>query len=56
MENTESKPCPSSVADIQDKLDDLIKFLEYEEAMTVDPRSQRNIAAKLKELGIWPTD
>lgn len=47
------KTCPSSIADMQDKLDDLIKFLEYEEAMSVDPTTQRRIRAKLIELGVW---
>ena len=49
----ESKSCPSSIADLEGKLDDLIKFLEYEEAMSVDPTTQRRIRAKLIELGIW---
>ena len=49
----ESKPCPSSIADMQGQLDDLIKFLEYEEAMSVDPTTQKRIRAKLIELGIW---
>jgi hypothetical protein len=47
------KTCPSSIADMQGQLDDLIKFLEYEEAMSVDPTTQRRIRAKLVELGIW---
>jgi hypothetical protein len=47
------KPCPTSLADLEGKLDDLIKFLEYEEAMTVDPTTQRRIRTKLVELGIW---
>lgn len=47
------KACPSSIADMQGQLDDLIKFLEYEEAMSVDPTTQRRIRAKLIELGIW---
>lgn len=32
---------------------DLISFLEYEEAYTVDPKSQRRIRAKLEELKVW---
>ena len=32
----------------------LIALLEYEEALTVDTRSQQRIGAKLIELGIWP--
>lgn len=47
------KACPTSIADLEGKLDDLIKFLEYEEAMTVDPTTQKRIRAKLIELGIW---
>lgn len=47
------KTCPTSLADLEGKLDDLIKFLEYEEAMTVDPTTQRRIRTKLVELGIW---
>lgn len=47
------KTCPTSLADLEGKLDDLIKFLEYEEAMSVDPTTQRRIRAKLVELGIW---
>lgn len=39
--------------DLQDKIDDLIKFIEYEEAMTVDPTTQKRIRAKLVELGVW---
>lgn len=55
MDN-ENKPCPSSIADLEGKFDDLIKFLEYEEAMSVDPTTQRRIRAKLVELGIWSND
>lgn len=47
------KTCPTSIADLEGKLDDLIKFIEYEEAMTADPTTQRRIRAKLIELGIW---
>lgn len=55
MENP-VKVCPSSIADIEGKLDAAIKFLEYEEAMTVDPNTQRRIGKLLNELGIWQTD
>ena len=51
----EKKPCPSSIADLQGQFDDLIKFIEYEEAMTIDPRSQQKMSAKLIELGLWPS-
>lgn len=54
--DTENKQCPSSVADMQSQVDQLIDFLEYEEAITVDPTTQRRIRAKLVELGIWKTD
>jgi hypothetical protein len=33
---------------------ELVDFLEYEEAMTVDTRTQQRITTKLIELGIWP--
>lgn len=54
--DTEKPGCPSSIADIEGQLDELIKFIEYEEAMTVDPTTQRRIRAKLVELGIWKKD
>ena len=49
----EKKACPSSVADLQSLYDDLIDFLQYEEAYTVDPKTQARIRAKLVNLGIW---
>jgi len=49
----EKKSCPTSIADLQGQIDELIKFIEYEEAMTVDPTTQKRIRAKLIELGIW---
>jgi hypothetical protein len=54
--DSEKPICPSSIADIEGQLDELIKFIEYEEAMTVDPTTQRRIRAKLVELGIWKKD
>jgi hypothetical protein len=45
--------CPTSNADLQGKYDELVKFLEYEEAITVDPTTQRRIRTKLVELGEW---
>jgi hypothetical protein len=52
----EKKSCPSSIADLQGQLDELIEFIEYEEAMTVDPTTQKRIRAKLVKLGIWKKD
>ena len=49
----EKKACPSSVADLQSQYDDLIDFLQYEEAYSVDPKTQARIRAKLVNLGIW---
>ena len=31
----------------------LTEFLEYEEAMTVDTRTQKKISNLLKKLGVW---
>ena len=39
---------------LQAEYDQIIAFLEYEEAFTVDPRTQDRIRAKLQQLGIWP--
>jgi len=55
MENAEVKACPSSVADLQSKYDELVEFLEYENAYTVDPQTEKRIRLKLIELGIWPS-
>jgi len=38
-----------------DLIKELVALLEYEEAMTVDTRSQQRMSAKLIELGLWPT-
>ncbi len=35
---------------------ELLAFIEYEEAMTVDTRSQQRMSAKLRELGLWPSE
>lgn len=54
--NSEERPekaCPSSNGDLQGNFDELVKFLEYEEAFTVDPKTQRRIKSKLIELGLW---
>lgn len=55
MENTVTKPCPTSVADLQGQYDEIIAFLEYEEAFTSDPTTQLRIRKKLQQLGIWPS-
>ena len=34
----------------------LKELLEYEEALTVDTRSQQRIGSKLRELGLWPSN
>ncbi|MFN9115455.1 MAG: hypothetical protein ACK5XN_35820 [Bacteroidota bacterium] len=56
MDNTEKKTCPTAVADLQGQYDEIIAFLEYEEAFTVDTRTQQRIRAKLQQLGIWPVE
>lgn len=56
MQNTETKACPTTVADLQGQYDEIIAFLEYEEAFTVDPRTQERIRKKLQQLGIWPVN
>jgi hypothetical protein len=38
-----------------DLIKELVALLEYEEALTVDTRSQQRMSAKLIELGLWPT-
>ena len=38
-----------------DLIKELVALLEYEEALTVDPRSQQRMSAKLIELGLWPS-
>ena len=38
-----------------DLIKELVALLEYEEAMTIDPRSQQKMSAKLIELGLWPS-
>jgi low affinity Fe/Cu permease len=47
------KTCPSSIADMEGQLEELIKFLEYEESITVDSTTQERIRTKLIELGVW---
>ena len=55
-----AEDCKAEKASIESKLKncndlirELVQFLEYEEAMTVDPTTQRRIRTKLVELGIW---
>jgi hypothetical protein len=38
-----------------DLIKELVALLEYEEALTVDTRSQQRMSAKLIELGLWPS-
>lgn len=51
--DSEKPKCPTSNMSLQETLDELVKFIEYEEAMTVDTKTQRRIGKKLVELGIW---
>ena len=53
--NQEKPKCPTSNMSLQDAFDELVKFLEYEEAYTVDTRTQQRIREKLQELEIWPS-
>jgi hypothetical protein len=36
-----------------DLVAEIIDFIEYEEAFTVDPKTQDRIRTKLIDLGIW---
>lgn len=45
----------SKLKNCNDLIRELVHFLEYEEAMTVDTRSQQRMSAKLIELGLWPS-
>ena len=38
-----------------DLIKELVALLEYEEALTVDTRSQQRMSSKLIELGLWPS-
>ena len=38
-----------------DLIKELVALLEYEEALTVDTKSQQRMSAKLIELGLWPS-
>jgi hypothetical protein len=50
---SENKKCPSSVADLQSQLDELVLFLEREESYTNDPETQVRIIEKLIDLKVW---
>ena len=45
----------ASLNNCNDLIKELVALLEYEEALTVDTRSQQRMSAKLIELGLWPT-
>lgn len=48
------EPQEKTIEQIQAEYDQIIAFLEYEEAFTVDPRTQERIRRKLEQLNIWP--
>ena len=59
MENNEVLDCVETKSKLElcnDMIRELVHFLEYEEAMTVDTRSQQRMSSKLKELGLWPSE
>ena len=45
----------SKLNNCNDLIKELVALLEYEEALTVDTRSQQRMSAKLIELGLWPS-
>ena len=45
----------SKLTNCNDLIKELVALLEYEEALTVDTRSQQRMSAKLIELGLWPS-
>jgi hypothetical protein len=45
----------SKLNNCNDLIKELVALLEYEEALTVDTRSQQKMSAKLIELGLWPS-
>ena len=56
-----AEDCRAELAQVTSKLDncnelikELVALLEYEEALTVDTRSQQRMSSKLRELGLWP--
>jgi len=57
-----AEDCRAELAQVTSKLDncnelikELVALLEYEEALTVDTRSQQRMSSKLIELGLWPS-
>jgi hypothetical protein len=57
-----AEDCRAELAQVTSKLNncnelikELVALLEYEEALTVDTRSQQRMSAKLIELGLWPS-
>jgi hypothetical protein len=57
-----AEDCRAELAQVTSKLNncnelikELVALLEYEEALTVDTRSQQRMGAKLIELGLWPS-
>ncbi len=45
----------SKLNNCNELIKELVALLEYEEALTVDTRSQQRMSAKLIELGLWPS-
>ena len=57
-ENMSKQQLDNQAAELKncnDLIKELVALLEYEEALTVDPRSQQRMSAKLIELGLWPS-
>lgn len=57
-----AEDCRAELAQVTSKFNncnelikELVALLEYEEALTVDTRSQQRMSNKLIELGLWPT-
>lgn len=57
-----AEDCRAELAQVTSKLNncnelikELVALLEYEEALTVDTRSQQRMSSKLIELGLWPS-
>ena len=57
-----AEDCRAELAQVTSKLNncnelikELVALLEYEEALTVDTRSQQRMSIKLIELGLWPS-
>lgn len=52
--NKPEKSLHTAEIDFQAECQELYEFLEYEEAYSVDPTTQRRIRTKLVELKVWP--